>query len=322
MAHGIMLEKGDTMVSGNNLTPWHGLGTVVAGMLTAKECLTLAKLSWTVGKQPLFYRVGDKEYKAEDSFAVVRNDTNASLGTVGARYTEIQNQDGLDILDPVIGDQASYETAGSLFGGKIVWFLAKVGKDWAVNGDKFGQFVLVYLSHDGTLAVTARFVTVRVVCANTLSAAISGVKAQVSIRHTKNFRDKVEEAHRVMKLQSIHSREFEKAMQKLAAEKVNEKAAWSFLNSLIPSEEKQERFATEAKGPERARNEIFTLFREGKGNEGKSRYDLLNGVTEYVDHKRNTRIHGETNPLEQRFEATQLTTGAGMKEKAFQLLMN
>jgi phage/plasmid-like protein (TIGR03299 family) len=322
MAHGIMLDKGDTMVSGNGQVPWHKLGTVVEGLLTARECLTLARLGWEVEKRPLYYKSGDKEIRAEDRWAVVRTDTGAFLGDVGARYTPIQNVEGLDILDPVIGREAHYETAGSLFGGRLSWFLARVGKDWIVSGDTFKQYILVYLSHDGKLPVTARFVTVRVVCWNTLSAAIGNVKAQVSIRHTRNFRDKIEEAHRVMKLQSIHSREFEKAMAKLAEEKMGERAAWSFLNSLIPSEEKQERFAVEAKGPERSRNEIFSLYREGKGNEGKTRYDMLNGVTEYVDHKRSTRLHGNTDAGEQRFEATQLTTGAGMKEKAFALLMN
>lgn len=310
------------MVSGNGMVPWHKLGTVVSGLLTAEECLIMAKLGFEVEKTPLYYMFNGQPVTAEDAFGIIRKDTGAFLGKVGARYTPIQNRDGLDILDPVIGKEAHYETAGSLFGGKIVWFLARVGEDWTVAGDTFKQYILIYLSHDGTRPVTARFVTVRVVCYNTLSAAISGVKAQVSIRHTKNFRDKVEEAHRVMKLRSIHAREFEKAMEKLAAEKIGERATWSFLNALIPSEEKQERYSAEPAGPERARNAIFDLFRAGRGNTGKTRYDLLNGVTEYVDHARATRIHGNTDTAEMRFEATQLSSGAGMKERALELLLN
>jgi hypothetical protein len=37
MAHELTVN--DTMVSGNNITPWHGLGTVVDGLITAKDAL-------------------------------------------------------------------------------------------------------------------------------------------------------------------------------------------------------------------------------------------------------------------------------------------
>ncbi len=335
MAHEITAT--DMMVSGNNEIPWHKLGKVVAGLLTARDCLVHANLGWTVEKKPLYYQPtaqGDAFRAAPDAYGVIRSDTGGFLGTVGARYTPINNVDGLDILDPVIGDRAAYETAGSLRGGEIVWFLAKVDKDWSVNGDAFKTYLLVYLSHNGKLPVTVRFTNVRVVCANTLGAAVNTAKAQVSIRHHKNFADKIEEAHKVLKLQDVHAREFRKAMASLAGEKMTERNAWDFLSVLIPGDDKakQTRFVSEPKGAERTRNDIFSLFREGKGNQGKTRYDMLNGVTEYVDHKRATRVHGAdesasdadtaTAKSELRFESTQLSTGATLKGQALELLLN
>ena len=339
MGHEIDLAKGDWMVSGNNQVPWHSIGTVVAGLLTSKECLVQARLAWKTLKTPLFFR-DDKgnECVAEDSFATVRSDTNGFLGTVGARYTPIDNESAMDILDPVIGDKASYETAGSLRGGKIVWMLAKVEKEWMIAGDSFRTYCLVYLSHDGKHPVTVRFVTVRVVCANTLAAACNGVKAQVSIRHTRNFAEKIEQAHKILGLQDENTREFKKIMESLAKKKVSESYQWDFVNTLIPSDDRQVKWNDKPQGAERARQDILTLARNGAGNTGKTRYDLINGVTDYVDHSRGQRVHDgatkeeKTKPeyaarrahaeSELRFESSLFTTGAGMKERALEILMN
>ena len=52
MAHEITAN--DHMVSGSNVTPWHGLGTIVAGNLTAAEAVKAAKLDWDVSQEPVF----------------------------------------------------------------------------------------------------------------------------------------------------------------------------------------------------------------------------------------------------------------------------
>ena len=269
-------------------------------------------MNWEVRKEKIY--TGDMK-EIPDNFVMVRGDTNESLGIVGNRYTPIQNVDGLDILDPVIGNDAVYETAGSLRGGKIVWFLAKLNKEYFLRGndDRMNQYCLVFLSHDGSKPVSVRFTNVRVVCNNTLSAAIHGAKAEVTIRHTRNYKDKVAQAHEILKLADKHAQEFSNIMQSLESQPIGMKDALRKLEFIFPGEGTR---------VENTRAEVFNLFIGGKGNEGKTRADLLNGVTEYTTHHRSTRVHEGADEKEMRFESVMLGSGLKLQERALEVILN
>jgi phage/plasmid-like protein (TIGR03299 family) len=299
MAHEI--TKDDYMVSGNNVLPWHKLGLVVSGLLTARDALEKAKLNWEVKKEKIY--TGDM-VEIPDNFVMMRADTNKPLGIVGNRYSPIQNIDGLDILDPVIGKDAVYETAGSLRGGKIVWFLAKLSKEYFLRGkdDRMNQYCLVYLSHD-----------VRCVCMNTVSAAIRGSKAEVNIRHTANYKDKISQAHEILKLADKHAQEFSSLMQNLDREVISPKDALKKLEFIFPGEGKR---------AENTRVEVFNLFNSGIGNSGRTKADLLNGITQFTTHERSTRVHEGVDEAEMKFESTMMGTGLKIQERALEVLMN
>ena len=68
--------------------------------------------------------------------------------------------------------------------------MAKYDGDLTINGDVHKQYLLLVSSHDGSYSLMVQWVTVRVVCANTLSMALSGAKNQVKIRHTSQWEGK------------------------------------------------------------------------------------------------------------------------------------
>lgn len=308
MAHGITTE--DSMVSGNNMTPWHGLGTVVAGLMTAKECIKEAGLEWEVKGEPMFDATGKE---IPEFIANIRQDTRRCLGVVKGRYNIIQNTELFDFFDNVVSQGESvYETAGSLHAGRVVWMLCRLNEGMMVRGDKFTNYAMLYTSHDGTKPLVAKIVQTRVVCANTLSVALRESGNEIRIRHTKTYQNKVEEAQRVLGIVKSHSKNMKEMLEKMAQKKVDADSANAFLASLVPEESKQ---------AEKARESMFSLFRNGKGNEGKSAYDLLNGVTEFIDHQRTSRIHGDKNRAEVRFESVLLGSGDRIKGKAFDMLV-
>ena len=62
------------------------------------------------------------------------------------------------------------ETAGGVKGGRKIWALAKTGQSMALRGnDVTNGYLLLATACDGTLATTAQFTGIRVVCNNTFS---------------------------------------------------------------------------------------------------------------------------------------------------------
>lgn len=311
MAHELSIQNGRAeMFSGNNVTPWHKLGTVVAGLLTAKEAIDAAHLNWNVDFRPILVAgklIDQKEYQA-----TVRCDTLETLGIVKGRYEIIQNQECFDFLDSLVADgELKYETAGALRGGKQVWMMAKYNGEIDINSDKHRMWLLLVTSHDGSKCLECCWVTERVVCANTLSIALKGKSNSVKIRHSAAWESKRSEAQRILGLTQDYFGEMRQALSGLNEQPMTQDDMQAFSKLLFPAKD-------ESSVPTRTQNirsEVSDLFSKGQGNLGQSRWDALNAVTDYVDH--NSTIRGENST---RLESSLFGTGAATKQKAFEYL--
>ena len=100
----------------------------------------------------------------------------------------MQHDEGFKSIDALMktADGAHYETAGVLGNGERVWALADLGLAAKVGDDVQKGYLLFSTGHDGSLAHSYRLCMTRVVCQNTLSAALGEkTKASLTIRHTK-----------------------------------------------------------------------------------------------------------------------------------------
>lgn len=312
MAHELSIVNGKAeMLSGNNVVPWHKLGTVVSGTLTAQDAIRTAHLDWSVKSEPVILLDGRC---AKDYQLLSRADNGGVLSIMKQRYEIIQNADCFDFMDVLAGqNQIRYETAGALRGGRQVWLMAKYDGDLAINGDKHEQWLLLVTSHDGSYSLMLQWVTVRVVCANTLSIAIGGASNQIKIRHCKNWECKADEAKRVLGLTQDYFSKLQVNLNGLNEQALTVDGMAKVARTLYPAQD-------ESDVPTRTRNirtELVTLFQRGQGNLGRSRWDALNAVTDYIDH--HATIRGENST---RLESALLTGGAETKQRAFELLTN
>jgi len=193
-------------------TPWHGLGQVIEDYPTSKEALQFAGLDYKVEKRALFtYDNENQEADEEtgikipelgvpDHHATIRIDTEEVLGVVGKDYEVVQNVDAFSFFDSIIGgDGILYETAGALGKGERIFITAKLpGYIKVGNDDCIEKYIFLTTSHDGYGSIMAAFTPVRIVCNNTLNAALSNQINSVKIRHTANAKDRLEQAHRLM----------------------------------------------------------------------------------------------------------------------------
>ena len=231
---------------------WHGLGQIVDSYPTSGEALKFAGLDYTVEKRKLF--TFDNENQTADAgteikipevevpgfFATVRKDNETVLGVVGRDYEVVQNTDAFSFFDAIVGGNGvKYETAGALNKGERIFITAKlpdyikVGKE-----DLIEQYLFLTTSHDGCGSITAAFTPVRIVCNNTLNAALENFSNAIKIRHTANAKGRLEEAHKLMGITNRLSTQLEGIFNQWAKVRITDPELKKLIQlALVPNKE-------------------------------------------------------------------------------------
>src|SRR3954451_19779789 len=103
-----------------------------------------------------------------------------------------------------------HETAGALGKGERIFITAKLPDYIKVGSDDLiEKYLFLTTSHDGYGAITVAFTPVRIVCANTLNAAMRNHTNSIKIRHTEGAKERLEIAHRLMGISDKFSHELE-----------------------------------------------------------------------------------------------------------------
>jgi phage/plasmid-like protein (TIGR03299 family) len=218
--HGIF--ENDYMFSGRGEVPWHGIGAVLEGVLTSDEAIKAARLTWNVDQTPVF--TNDNWAEAIPGYlANVRSDTKEVLGIVSERYRVAQNKDVFAFADSLISNgrvPCTYETAGSLFNGRRVFMLVNMPKS-RIAGDEYQPYLCLSNAHDGSACLQIFLTGIRVVCNNTLQAALNTAKRKISIRHLSLMEQRKHEAVLAMGAASKYFHDLEVFASVLAGKKVN-----------------------------------------------------------------------------------------------------
>jgi phage/plasmid-like protein (TIGR03299 family) len=315
MAHNLNERDGKVAMFYHGATPWHSLGTKVDKALTAQEAIKTALMDFTVVKAPIMASYEGKMLPVEDKFATLRTDTRQVLGTVGERYEIVQNSDAFTFFDVLVGeDEAMYETAGVLGKGQVIWILAKLPGFIKVKGqDIVEKYLLLMNSHNGTSTLRAKLTPVRVVCENTLNAALGGKKStdEVRIQHTISAHDRLEQAHKVLGLSNAVYNDLGEIFSRMSLTSITGTQLINYVKGLVPDNDEATKFNTRTAN---IREKIFSLHESGAGSElaRGTIWGAYNAVTEYVDH-----VWGKNTTAEKKLESMWLGTGAKLKEQAF-----
>ena len=174
-------------------------------------------------------------------------------------------------------------------------------------------YVLLGTSYDGTMATVAKFTSIRVVCNNTITAALGRENAgTVRVLHSERFNP--DAVRMELGIVADSWERFLVQSRKLSQIEMSPAAADSFVTKLLQPYHTSKMPLNETRGYRR----IMELFNGGAigaeipGVAG-TRWAMLNAVTELVDHER-----GRSNNT--RIESAWFGTGAVLKNKALELL--
>lgn len=355
MSHEIDTTTGRAaMFSGSGITPWHSLGIVIAGTATSAEAINLAGLDWLVNQVPVGAQVNGQWQVVPDTRANVRSDTGAALAIVSDGYKVFQNADAFSFMDAVIGEGgAQFDSAGSLKGGRRVWMLAKMPHQFNLGKtgrDKVESYILLTNTHDKTGSLRLLLTTVRVVCQNTLNAALGRASSGegIAIHHRESMMDKVAEARRALKLVDESANRMREELAALAAAQIDTATAKAYFASLIGKRDEKEIIApvseaaaastfadlmaqpvklpvasTEFKLDDSGRDFVdrclanYINDKNTMDGIGGTAWAAFNAVSEYADHGRRTRGKDDRARAENRLASNWFGPSNDLKQSAY-----
>jgi phage/plasmid-like protein (TIGR03299 family) len=344
---------------------WHGLGQSIEAYL-ATQGLTLATASpeqlvqawesqsgmdFRILRSKVRYfadRAGTDQREMSDQHVLMRSDTGEALGLVSNKYKTVQPAQVLGFFNDLADSLGvKLETAGTLFGGRKFYATARIGEEYIFGntGDKLRPYLLLATSCDGSTKTTARDILTRVVCANTMAAAMSeATKHVVNLSHRSDFdADKIR-----AQLGIVDTLAIAQACETLTQVQMSDDKAQDFVRQLLRpakpaaivapqpvSVESAADFAAllqkpfvpadlaadeDTKRAPKGEAEILRLFRGAAigsdiGGVRGTAWGMLNAVTEYVDH----RVTAKT--PSHRMQAAMFNGGDELKTSAFEQLL-
>lgn len=301
-----------------NETPWHGLGNKLTVRQPIEVWAKQAGMDWQIKETPVRFATGKVGALGMlESFpenkVLFRSDNHEPLSVVSRRFKIVQPNEILEFyrdLTEVSGFEL--ETAGVLKGGRKIWALARTGQSSTLKGnDVSNAYVLLATACDGTLATTAQFTSIRVVCNNTLAVALGASSGAVKVPHSTSFDAQAVKRQLGISVSTWSS--FMYQMKALSERKVKTHEAMNYLSRVFSDQGN-----TDSGGAsERTIAKVMALF-DGRGRGAElvsskgTAFGLLNSVTEFVDHERRARS------IDHRLESAWFGQGASLKNKALE----
>lgn len=325
MAHELSFAKnGEAEMAYVGPTPWHGLGQQLKHGASINQWAEAAHMDWEILRSMVTYSVMNNQLVAEsklvpDRHVLYRSDNQMPLSIVSDSYKIVQPREILEFYQSLVDTAGlELETAGVLFNGKRFWALANTGRATSLAGnDLVKGYLLLSTSCDGTLATSAQFTSIRVVCNNTLSIAI-GTEKHSKIRVPHNRVWNPDEVKFQLGFVDRCWEQFRENIELLSKKKIDRDQAALYLVELFGDPE----LPVDQQSPAVADKcaHIWELYQgSGLGSEMKSSkgtaWGLLNAVTQTVDY------HTSHHTVDARLNSAWFGTGNALKTKAFELAL-
>jgi phage/plasmid-like protein (TIGR03299 family) len=198
MAHELTIRENGTveMAYLEGVERWHGLGNELTAGATIEEWISAAGMDWTANRARVrfFTERGDDGAPAgmmeyPNQVVLFRSDNMIPLGIVSDRFERVQPREVMEFWRDLTGEAGMMlQTAGTLFGGKKLWALARVGEAAIIDPRNIvRENLLLATALDGTMATESYYCSTVVVCNNTLRAANDEGTPKVRIPHSTKF---------------------------------------------------------------------------------------------------------------------------------------
>jgi phage/plasmid-like protein (TIGR03299 family) len=202
--------------------------------------------------------------------------------------------------------------------------MARLPQDIRIAGtnDISQNYLLFTNAHNGLASGTAKITSTRVVCENTLNMALVGNGSTLFLRHTKEIKQRMEDAKMLMNGAIMNAELLEIKLNSLAERQMTKETVLTVVNTMFP-------ISADGKAVTRRERIIMKILELFESNDGNaipeirgSAYNLLNAITEYSDHFRTgIRVKPGYTKETARAEAAMFGSGDEQKSKALEVVL-
>lgn len=286
--HGLDERAEGTIALYASSPAWHGLGQIIPGGTTDIDTvLREGGLDFTVTTVPALYQWDGELREHADQFHTVREDTGAALGAVGARYRPIQNRQGFEFLQELVGRfDVVWESAGVIRGGRRVFISIRLPESVTVDAEGINDVIVPYVAvmndHSGQGQFQCVVTPWRPVCANTERFAVRDAVTRWAVRHTAGATNQIKEARRTLGLSVQYFEQYAAEETALARTDIAVQEFHKAIADLWPlDDEASKRTRTNHAARLGALDEVFRTETE---RVGRTAYAAERAITGYLDH--------------------------------------
>lgn len=265
--------------------PWHGLGIKYdAPPKTSEEIIKGTQLDWTVSAH-----VMSSDIRKEESYhGIYRDDTQHLFSIVHSKYPKlVQNSDTFLALEHQLGVCLDVSTAASLGKGETVFGCFELKTDDKVLDDEVKTYFVVLNDHtraDGK--VTVFNTPIRVVCENTLSAALSSAHHKLRVPITEDASMNMQIVDKILSMHQEGISVLNKKADLWATRKLTRENMEKILDVLFPIPEENIERPTATLKAEMKRNTFLEscMQADNLDNYRGTVYQVFNALTDYTQH--------------------------------------
>lgn len=263
--------NGAAIVAGSD-----GLTARASGMVrSARSLAAAADLAWSPQLAALV-TAGGVAVPTNVGQAVIRSDTGAPIGTVGARYTPVDHGVLFDLADAIADASRGglrFANAGHKGDGARPFVQMRMPRD--VNGVETEQVVSLFTSHDGTLCLSAGFTNVVIVCRNTYAHALSAASKALRIKHTASAPALIAAACDIAERANVAGEQWSNDILRLMGERFADTDMSNLAKAILPGD------ATRTKNN---RDKLIDAWHTAPGARPGTLWGATQAVTYYTSH--------------------------------------
>jgi phage/plasmid-like protein (TIGR03299 family) len=259
------------------------------GVTSIEAALKAHNLDWTVSRRPTYFMDGNRQPQLVPSrFAIVRDDLQIPLGSVGPDYVPLSNIDALQHVNKLVETGAAVmDSVFSMKGGRRVGASLKLTDQISIGGqDPIDMYAIISTTHDTSGTIKTQLIPIRLFCTNQLNLISKTARQSWSVRHLSTMRANLDVVEKELQEMANYAKWLQKTGDRLIEEALNEMQLSDILLKALhvttDDDKKKTKIVTDIVDVFKYSDKIGEDFKNTK-------WGGLNAVTEYFDHHREYR---------------------------------